>query len=376
MHPKVLFAIDEFPGLTGGTENQFWHLIHGLRRHKIPVGILLLKRSEFLDEHLSGIPINVLDISRMASLRSMAKALSAAVSARKDGYSLVHTFMNDASILLPWAMRISGLRVIISRRDEGYWHTKLTRIATRINRVFVSRVVTNSHAVARSVAEDEKYSMQRVKVIRNGIDRSTQFPSASDARARLGIGEGDLVFSVLANLRPLKRIDDVLRAFSQVRSMTEQNLLLVIAGEDQKGRDLASHQEELEELARELGITDTVRFLGYVTEVEDVIAASDIGVLSSETEGLSNSVIQYMLGEKPMIASRVGGNLELVEDEITGLLVEVGDVDHLAELMKCLASQPDTRLRYGERARARIMGSFGVSRMLEQHITLYSEVCQ
>ena len=254
---KILLAIDEFSGPVAGTETQFWNLLNGLETGHADIGVLLLRRSEYIEVHRPDIRTYVMSVTRLKSLRSLLKALSAALWARREGYQVVHTFLNDTSILLPWVMRLVGLPIIVSRRDEGFWYTPAILRALRINRPAVSCVVANSKAVARSVQKAEGYKSSRIRVIYNGMDTSQVFPESRQARNEWDVAKGTFVFSVLANLRPLKRVDHVLRAFSIVRKERPETLLL-IAGDDREGRGGRSHKAELLELAQELGILGSV----------------------------------------------------------------------------------------------------------------------
>src|ERR1043166_1783420 len=149
--------------------------------------------------------------------------------------------------------------------------------------------------------------------------------SRAEARAALGLpGDGARRFvTVVANLRhEVRDIPTFLRAAARVRAEVE-DAAFVVAGEG----PLA---EPLRALAEELGIAETAFFRGRRAGVADLLAASDVGVLSSKAEGFSNSILEYMAAARPVVATDVGGAREAVVEGETGHLVAPGDDEALA----------------------------------------------
>jgi glycosyltransferase involved in cell wall biosynthesis len=125
-----------------------------------------------------------------------------------------------------------------------------------------------------------------------------------------------------------------------------------------------------------LGIGGMVRFLGHRPDVECVYAALDVFVLSSLSEGLSNTILEAMASGVPVVATRVGGADELVEDGRTGILVPAGSGDELSKAVHALASDEARRLAMGTAARVRSEAAFGLRRMIQDYREAYREsVC-
>jgi len=146
---------------------------------------------------------------------------------------------------------------------------------------------------------------------------------------------------------------------------------LVIAGADRKGETSASHAAELQEVVRECRLEDRVRFMGPVADTEPLIAASDIGLLCSETEGLPNSVIEFMLAGKPCVVSNAGGNPELITDGVEGRVYETGNVVQLRNCIVELAADEDLRKKFGTAAARKAAEHFTVTAMVDELLEIY-----
>jgi L-malate glycosyltransferase len=174
---------------------------------------------------------------------------------------------------------------------------------------------------------------------------------------------------MFANLRPLKRVGDAIRAIAKLQTR-HPTAVLAVAGADRPGGN-GSYRAELEGTARELGVSDNVRFLGAVREVGPLIAAADICMLLSETEGLSNSLIEFLCAGKPVIATAVGGAPEILRNGENGLLVQVGDIEAIAAGIDKLISDRDFARQVGENGRSTARAKFDPERVLSQYVDLY-----
>ena len=214
---RILFILDQFPGPTAGTEGQFWLLFQGLDRERFDPAILLLRSSPFLETVAGDAPVRVLDVQRLRSPRSLWRVLKAVIWARRNKYDVAHIFFNDSSLVFPPLLRLAGIRVIVSRRDLGFWYTPGQLRILRWNRRYVDWIVANCKAVRDAVCQAEHYDPSHVQVIYNGLVRHPPGLDRAATRHSLGIEAQAQVLAVVANLRPLKRIDDAIRALSLVR---------------------------------------------------------------------------------------------------------------------------------------------------------------
>jgi glycosyltransferase involved in cell wall biosynthesis len=212
----------------------------------------------------------------------------------------------------------------------------------------------------------EGFRPRSVGVIYNGIDVGPE-PDAQarrDARHRLGAADSTFVIGTIARLDPVKNLGTLVRAAGGVRNQLD--ILVVVVGD---GPERAT----LERVAADAGLEDRIRFLGQRDDARDWLAGCDAYVNSSISEGISLTILEAMAAALPVIATRVGGTPEIV-DESCGRLVPARDVAALAAALGELASDADARRRLGEVARRRVETRFTIERMVAEYRNVYEEV--
>ncbi len=239
----------------------------------------------------------------------------------------------------------------------GFWYTPANRLALRFVRRFVGLVVANSYAVARSVRDAEGYRPDEVAVVYNGVDVPGNLPAAST--------NAGPVIGIVANLRPIKRIGDAIRAFAKIAEKHPEAILRIVGGGDEAG---------LVQVASRMNVAGRVQFTGRIESPGDELTNFSVGMLTSESEGLSNSIIEYMLAGLPVVCTSAGGNPELVEEGVNGFLVEVGDVSAMADRLDQLLRSGELRRSLGQAGRAKAQRKFSTVRMVEAHEELYARL--
>ena len=365
---KVLYLMDTYAHPRAGTEQQVLELVRNLDRNRFRPHIAVFRDSEYLQTGKDfECPVEVLGIGKIASASSMLRLYRYARKLRKDGFAIAHIFFNDASIVAPLFLKLGGFKTIISRRDMGFWYSPANRGILRMNRLFVDRVVANSLAVKASVRANEGYKDARVVVIYNGCRRvNVGAPQPEGMRRRLGIGDDDPIIGIVANLRAIKRINDLILAFRQV-CRTHSGAWLVIVG----GGDL---ENELRELAVATGVAHRVVFTGQVADVTPIVREFTVGVLCSESEGFSNAILEYMDSGKPTVCTDVGGNGEMVADGYSGFLVPPGDIAAIADRIQRLLADSELARTFGENARRAAADKYDLRRMVAAHEELYCQL--
>lgn len=203
-------------------------------------------------------------------------------------------------------------------------------------------------AVSRdlAVSTQEDFALTRpIEVISNFVDterfRRRELPPCY--RENFAAPNERLVIHV-SNMRPVKRLNDIIRAFAHLQRAVPARLVLVGEGPD---------RPEAERLACELEIFDRVIFAGNMAHVENALAVADLFLMASEVESFGLAALEAMACEVPVVGTRIGGVPEVVEDGETGLLVPLGDVDALAEAGIRLLADPELLAQYGRAARQR-----------------------
>jgi len=208
----------------------------------------------------------------------------------------------------------------------------------------------------------------KTRFVPNGIPDLPAPTPGRDVRAELGIGPAQHLVGVVAALRPQKALEVMVRAVPALRARVP-GAVVVFAGGSAPGEE-----ERLRALAGELGVAEATRFLGVRTDVPDLVAAFDVAALSSDFEGSPLSVLEYMEGARPVVATRVGGVPDLVEDGVTGLLVPPRDPAALATALAELLLDPDRAARMGEAGRARRQAEFTLGATARRIGDLYEEL--
>ncbi len=372
---RLLFILDDFPDPGAGTEGQFWLLLRGLDPARVKPAVVLLRPSAFLQRKLGDIPLRVVNVQRLRSLRGLWRIAATAWWARRAGFQVAHIYFNDSAMVFPPVLKLLGIKVIVSRRDLGFWYTAGNLRVLRIAAKFVDCVIANCEAVRQVTLRSEGYPAERVQVIYNGIGRPI-VPLAVGRRQDYGVPEDVPLIVLVANLRPLKRVGDVVRALAGVFGPGRVAPHLLVVGEDREGVTGESHRAELERIGSELGVSNCLHFAGKMADPMPVIALADVCVLCSETEGLSNVVVEYMLAGKPVVCTVVGGNPELVLEGQTGRLVPVGDVARLAAALTEVLGDPGRARLWGDVARQRALELFAPAVMIERHQQLYEALAR
>jgi len=226
---------------------------------------------------------------------------------------------------------------------------------------------TNSMAGERALLKAGA-APRRIHVIPNGveIDRIERSPDV-DLRSILSLPTSAQIVGVVARLVRYKGLDSLLRAFA--RFLPQRDLYCVIIGD-------GPARVELERMTAELGLEGRVFFLGLRVPVESFVKDFDVAVLPtrSDTEHCSNSILEYMACRRPVVATRVSGNDELVLDGETGYLVKADDVEALARRISDLLDNRGVAQRMGERGRNRVESKFNMVSIAERFVNLWQAV--
>jgi glycosyltransferase involved in cell wall biosynthesis len=289
---------------------------------------------------------------------------------RTSKIDVVHTHDFYTNVFGMAAAALAGVPVrIASRRELGGIRTAAQRWVERRAYGLAHAVAANSKAVAVQL-EEEGVRGDKVRVVYNGLDlrRVTSVPEGkrSEIAKQLRLPtDGNVRFvTIVANFRhAVKDHPTFLRAARRVNDRLP-NSCFVLAGEGEL-------IEPMRRLAEELGIADRTYFLGRCDRVGELLAISDVCVLSSKFEGFSNSILEYMAARKPVVATKVGGAEEVIVEGETGYLVRSGDDCAMAERVMYLLQSPAEARDFGERGRRIVEEGFSCAAQLKNTEALY-----
>jgi glycosyltransferase involved in cell wall biosynthesis len=301
---------------------------------------------------------------------TVAEAVRLARWLRKERIDLVHAQDFYSTLLGVPAAKLAGVPVVVSRLDLVHWHGKVRHLALAAASHAADVVIANCEAVRDLVVHRERVPLERVEVIRNGLDVARFDALRAEPLAAPLPEVGDAPVAVLvANMRhEVKRQEDFLAALAQVRrAVPEVQAFLVGEG---------ARREELERMAHRLGLAGAAHFLGSRVDVPAVLSRATFGVLCSRQEGLSNAVMEGMAAGLPMVVTDAGGNAELVEDGERGHVVPPQQPEALAQAMLRVLADPERARRMGAAARRFVEQELTLQRMVDAHDRLYRRVAR
>lgn len=367
--PRVLVVTARLD--IGGTEQHLLRVLPLLRREGLDVSLYVLERGGKLEETMvqGGVSVSgpVRRMPRHLHALSTAMHLRRHVQHLRPG--ILHVYLSEPYLVGSLAAFGQPLHRIMSRRSLNVYQRKRPILAWLERRLHAGSVALlgNSSAVVADLL-GECGDGRRVGLIRNGL----AMPAAIDADQRLKAREqlqlpaDSMVFAVNANLIPYKGHRDLFEALGRISDRLPPAWHLMLIGRDQ------GLGEDLRRMAQDRGFADHVIWLGERRDAQELLAAADILVLPSHEEGFSNSLIEAMGRGLPVIATSVGGNVDAVTHDATGLLVPPRDPVALGGAMLRLSQDTALRHRLGAAARARVLADFTIEDCVRRYLNLYA----
>lgn len=230
-------------------------------------------------------------------------------------------------------------------------------------------IVAVSDSLRKEILDSTTLRPDKIKLIYNGIKTADyQHPRSRGLRQKYGWSDDEIVIGSLGNIRPAKGYDILLRAAALLERRSHR-FRFVIAGQCN-----TSLYDELLLLRQELGLEDSVQFLGYIDDAADFLSNLDLFLSSSTSEGLPLSAIQAMVAKLPIVATRCGGYEELVTDRENGWLVEVGNPQAIADAIEMLAVKPELRAALAKKASKHAIETFDLEVMLAAYEKTYDRL--
>ena len=313
----------------------------------------------------------------LSPLRDALAAWRLARIIRKVRPDIVHTHTAKAGAVGRVGALLSGRRPVIVHTFHGHVlrgyfgtagallfraiETALARISDRL--IAVSPEVRDE-LVRLRVAPESKFS-----VVRLGIELEPRVDFDGDpaeVRRRHGIPAEKFVVGWFGRMTAVKRTEDLLTMLTGARERGIDALLVLVGDGDDRPR--------LEQRAHDLGIAKSCLFLGYQENVAAWYAVCDAVIISSANEGTPVTIIEAMAAGRPVVATKVGGIPDVVDDHETGFVVRMGDTHAMAERLEILARDPARRAEMGRLGRERVLERYSVSRLVDDVDSLYREL--
>lgn len=370
--PKVLYVITK--SVWGGAQRYVYDL--ALAAHAagsevvVAVGGTGILVERLQDAGIRTIPLALrqrrgffADLLTFGSLATLVRLM------RAERADVVHANSAKAGGLGCLAARIAGVPRIIFTAHGWEFNAPRGLVARFGMRLFSWFTILLSHrtiAVSDAVRDDMRhwpFTRAKVVVVHNGI-KCPALLSREHARKALAPGHEHATWiGMISELHPTKRLSDALAAFTIVQANYPQTVLVVIG----EGRERAMLEDEIAKRA----LADSVVLAGFVPEAATYMHAFDIFLHSSQSEAFAYAILEAGCASLPVIATRVGGLPEIIEDGVSGLLVPPRQPLSLAHALSALLERPDRRGALAHALHARVTGEFSTERMLERTLALY-----
>ncbi|MEX0619758.1 MAG: glycosyltransferase [Pseudohongiellaceae bacterium] len=363
---------------SGGTERQVANLVRDLDPAGFDLEFACLEKcGPYLDEYAgNNIPITEFRIGSLYSPAFIIRILRFAAYMRSRQFDIVHAYNFYSLVFAIPAAKLAGVPVVIaSIRDRGVYLSGMKRWVQKLVCGLADRVLVNADSI-RDWLLEEGYAAERIAVIKNGIDLTRYGrTNVESVRKEWALPPVAPLILMVARLNTKKGVEEIIRAAAIVtRRHPESRFVLVGRPSESSLRINGAGSCDVQNwmtLIDRLNLEGKVIFTGHRTDIPALLGAATVSVLPSHNEGLSNTLLESMASGTPVVATDVGGNPELVEDGITGLLVPRMNPEALASAIDRLLEDPELATRLGNAARKKVALRFSNEVMVQQTQKLY-----
>lgn len=367
----VLFLINELT--VGGAEQQLLELVKGLDKARFETIVLTLLPGGPMEWEFKAVPgVELLSLKRKGKhdLFCLFKVFRIL---RRMKVDVVQPFLTPANLygLLSAILCRTPVKIMTRRPgiepEQAPMGYRLYFKAEAFLARFADWVVPNSQAGSEYILS-KGIRQERIKIIPNGVNMARltdNHLTAEQARQKLGLPLDSKVVGTVARLVPVKGYDVLLQAAVQIQRVIPHTNFAIVGDGPLYGY--------LENLTQQLGLSSSVVFFGEQRDIGTYLSAFDLAVLPSHCEGCSNFLLEAMALGKPVVASDVIGNRDVVRNGETGFLVPPGNAEALAEAITALLQDPVKALAMGQRAKERVVTQFSLESMVRQYESLYEE---
>ena len=366
---KVIHLISG--GDSGGAKTHVHTLLQNLTK-AIDVTMVCFMEGPFAQEARElGIPTVVLEGKNLLRTYRTLKDMIV-----KEGYEIIHCHGARGNMMGALLKRATGLPVVTTVHSDyrlDYLGRPLARLFYGTTNTIALRLLDYRIGVSDAMTDlliSRKFDPDRLFTIYNGIDFTPRVPAVSRENYLRSQGirpeDDPIVVGIAARLNPVKDVATLIRGFAGAyRSCPRLRLLIAGDGEE---------RQMLEHLAQELGVSDVVRFAGWISDTDSFYHALDINTLTSLSETFPYALTEGARAGLPTVASRVGGVPYLIENGVTGLLFEAGDADGLAKQLTVLAKDPTLRAHLGQRLLHKGQTEFSIESTFRRQLQIYETI--
>ncbi len=367
---SICFVIASITTDRAGTEGHLLRLIRGLDRKRFRPLLVVLQSSPWTDQFDDpDVPMQVLNFVSFLRPSDWKCIWQLAKTLKTQSVQIVETHFPEAHFVATHAAKLAGVSLVIgNRRDLVDQYSRKDLFLCRLANRLTTLQLANSEAVASVCASVESLPRSQIEVIHNGVDVDAYlqaFTNSTNREFQNAVSRGRVVILV-ANLTPIKNIAMFVAAAGMVSKRFE-NVTFAVLGS-------GPEEQRLRDQATDCGVENRFIWAGRVNDVRPYLMQSTIGCLTSDSEGLSNAVLEYMAAGLPVVATHVGGADEAVIDGLTGYLVEKNQPEQLVDRLSRLLSDPKLCSTMGNKGRQRAQEQFSFVSQIQAHQCLYQRL--
>lgn len=367
MQIPILYLID-FLNFFSGTEKNLYDLVRMIDKKKFKPYIITFEGTETFRKQVEalGVPIQILGLKKIYGIKAFKVFFKLRRFIKNENIQIIQTFHTNPDLYGTVLAKLSGIPIIVSsRRDMGFTRNSRNILSYRILNRFVDGFICVSEAVKNLTLREGGASLNKIKVIYNGIDIN-QFDKDIDTdsiKKDLNLLYSVPTIGVLGNFNLIKGHIYFFKAVSLVRKKIP-NLQCILVG-----KGLLEHK--LKRQAHELKIDDCVHFLGHRSDIPEVLSVMDILVVPSLSEGFSNTILEALYMRRPVLATKVGGNPEVIIQGETGILIPPKNSFEMAKKIITLLNDKNLSTKLGENGRKLVSKKFIINKMVAETESFY-----
>ena len=369
---NVIIVIDSLDG--GGAESQAIKLACGLKKENINVILFPLRSGGTLTKQATELDIELIEgnLQPRRNIKSFVKGfILLCKTIRLKNPAIVHAFLPLSNFFGSLAALISSAKyTITSRRGliKLNYLKKRWRLLDKISNFLSNKIIVNSEAIIDEMVNIDSVDLDKVICIRNGINLekfNVKDYCINDMRSALSLSNSDFAWAKVANFSSIKGHKDLINAFKNIHIKYNSKLFLI-------GKDNGT-LDELKDLVVTQDLESKIKFLGFRDDIPEILLAMDGYICASHTEGFSNAILEAMASGLPIVATKVGGNPEIIRNEKNGLLVKSKDINAITRAMIKIMEDSHLSQKLSKDALKTVNQKYNTKKMVKSYIDVYKE---
>ena len=369
---NIIIVIDSLDG--GGAESQAIKLANGLKKENINITLFPLRSGGVLTKHAKDLDIELIEGNLQSSrnIKSFVRGfLLLCKTIRLKNPAIVHSFLPFSNFIGSLAGLISRAKYIITSRRgliKLNYLKKRWRLLDKISNFLSDKIIVNSEAIIDEMISVDSVDLDKVICIRNGINLekfNIKDYCVSDMRSELSLSNSDFAWAKVANFSTIKGHKDLINAFKNINTKYNSKLFLI-------GKDNGT-LNELKDLVIKQNLESKIKFLGFREDIAEILLAMDGYICASHTEGFSNAILEAMASGLPIVATKVGGNSEIIKNEKNGLLVKSKDVNAITRAMTKIMEDSHLSQKLSKDALKTVNQKYNTKKMINSYIDVYKK---